>query len=90
VGTSFVRMILETFLRERIELGGFLVTRAEAYRALADQGHDRAKAHSYVWSATAVDYDRARAWPEHLVGYRRLMASRVLVDLELVEESRTR
>jgi hypothetical protein len=82
-------MILETFLRERIELGGYLVTRAEAYRALAEQGHDRRKAHSYVWSARAVKYDQADGWPDHLVGYRRLSASHVLEDLELVEDSPT-
>ncbi len=83
-------MILETFLQEHIDLGGFLVTRAEAYRALAEQGHDRRQAHAYVWSAKAVKYDQAHGWPEHLVGYRRLVASHVLEDLELVEDSPTR
>ena len=82
-------MILETFLRERIDLCGFLVTRAEAYRALAEQGHDRRKAHSYVWLASAVGYEQADGWPEHFVGYRRLLASHVLEDLELVEDTST-
>ena len=83
-------MMLETFLQECIDLGGFLVTRAEAYRALAEQGHDRRRALSYVWSAEAIEYDEAHAWPEHLVGCRRLLASRVLEDLELVQDSPTR
>ena len=35
------RGYIEGKMRERVNLGGFLVTREEAYRALLEAGHDR-------------------------------------------------
>ena len=70
-------------MRERVNLGGFLVTREEAYRALQEAGHDRRVADYFAFAARAVDDAEAEDWSPLLTGYVNLRASDMLDDLEL-------
>ena len=52
---------------ERINLGGFLLTRAEAFRVLVDRGADL-RSTTYAMSAPAISDAEAVRWPEVLTG----------------------
>lgn len=68
---------------ERINLGGWLLTRAEAARFLAEQGVDPRAIDRCVWAARAVPEAEWDAFAPDMRGYTNATAAELLEGLGL-------